>query len=112
MNTNRASLTEVAQHFDISKLSTIWSWQRKFEEKGVEALFKRRGRAKSKHSKKKIRLTVNVDLPKFNHHFDNILHINFTVSYNSISFDSLSQRKPINKSVVFGFKDSFIVLTN
>ena len=43
---NRASLPETALHFDISAPSTIWSWERKLEEKGVEALFMRRGRAK------------------------------------------------------------------
>ncbi|MCM3571511.1 hypothetical protein M3183_26490, partial [Neobacillus mesonae] len=39
--------------------STIWTWERKFEEQGVEALFKRRGRpkqmtAKNKSNKKKV----------------------------------------------------------
>ena len=46
MKTNRASLTETALHFDISTSSTIVSWKRKFEEKGVQALFKQRGRPK------------------------------------------------------------------
>jgi transposase len=46
MKTNRASLSETALHFDISTPSTVWFWQRKYEEKGVDALFKRRGRAK------------------------------------------------------------------
>lgn len=44
MRRNRASLPETALHFNISAPSTIWSWQRTFEEKGAEALFKRRGR--------------------------------------------------------------------
>jgi transposase len=44
MNTNRASLTETALHFNISTSSTILSWKRKFKENGVEALFNRRGR--------------------------------------------------------------------
>jgi transposase len=43
---NRASLPETALHFDISAPSTIWSWERKLEEKGLEALFMQRGRAK------------------------------------------------------------------
>jgi transposase len=43
---NRASLPETALHFDISAPSTIWAWERKLEEKGIEALFMRRGRAK------------------------------------------------------------------
>jgi transposase len=46
MRSNRASLPETALHFNISTPSTIWSWQRKYEEKGVEALFNRRGRPK------------------------------------------------------------------
>jgi transposase len=44
MERNRASLRETSLHFDITTPSTILSWKRKFEEKGVEALFKRRGR--------------------------------------------------------------------
>jgi transposase len=44
MGRNRASLRETSLHFDITTPSTILSWKRKFEEKGVEALFKRRGR--------------------------------------------------------------------
>jgi transposase len=46
MKSNRASLTETALHFDISTPSTVWTWQRKFEKGGVEALFRRRGRSK------------------------------------------------------------------
>jgi transposase len=46
MRSNRASLPETALHFNISTPSTIWSWERKYEEKGVEALFNRRGRPK------------------------------------------------------------------
>jgi transposase len=46
MRRNRASLPETALHFNISSPSTIWSWERKYEEKGVEALFTRRGRPK------------------------------------------------------------------
>jgi|tagenome__1003787_1003787.scaffolds.fasta_scaffold20948235_3 transposase len=42
---NGASLPETALHFDISTPSTIWSWEKKLEEEGIEALFKRRGRA-------------------------------------------------------------------
>lgn len=41
---NRASLPETALHFNISAPSTIWTWKRIYEEKGAEALFKRRGR--------------------------------------------------------------------
>lgn len=44
MGRNRASLRETSLHFDITTPSTILSWQRKFDEEGVEALFKRRGR--------------------------------------------------------------------
>jgi transposase len=46
MRSKRASLPETALHFNISTPSTIWSWQRIYEEKGVEALFNRRGRPK------------------------------------------------------------------
>lgn len=51
MKRNRASLPETALHFNISTSSTIWSWQRTFEEEGVEALFKRRGRPKQMTAK-------------------------------------------------------------
>src|SRR3954447_4587461 len=44
MGRNGASLPETALHFNISTPSTIWTWKRTYEEKGVEALFKRRGR--------------------------------------------------------------------
>ncbi|CRK85185.1 transposase [Neobacillus massiliamazoniensis] len=44
MGKNRASLRETSLHFDITTPSTILSWKRKFEENGVEALFKQRGR--------------------------------------------------------------------
>ncbi|MCM3571543.1 helix-turn-helix domain-containing protein, partial [Neobacillus mesonae] len=59
MKSNKASLAETALHFNISTDSTIWTWERKFEEQGVEALFKRRGRpkqmtAKNKSNKKKV----------------------------------------------------------
>ncbi|MCM3569684.1 transposase, partial [Neobacillus mesonae] len=59
MKSNKASLAETALHFNISTESTIWTWERKFEEQGVEALFKRRGRpkqmtAKNKSNKKKV----------------------------------------------------------
>ena len=58
---NRASLTETALHFDISNTGTIAGWQKKFDEGGVEALYKRRGRPKqmiqpprvNKHTKTK-----------------------------------------------------------
>ncbi len=43
---NRASLTETALHFDISNTGTISDWQKKFDEGGIEALYKRRGRPK------------------------------------------------------------------
>ena len=43
MKSIKASLSETAVHFDISTPSTIWSWERKFEEHGVDALFKPRG---------------------------------------------------------------------
>lgn len=46
MWSNRASLPETALRFDISTPSTIWSWEKKYREKGVEALFNRRGRPK------------------------------------------------------------------
>ncbi|MBT2739949.1 helix-turn-helix domain-containing protein [Bacillus sp. ISL-77] len=46
MCSNRASLPETALHFDLSTPSTIWSWEKKYKEKGVEALFNRRGRPK------------------------------------------------------------------
>ncbi len=53
---NRASLPETALHFNISTPSTIWFWKRTYEEEGVEALYKRRGRptqmtAKDKHQR-------------------------------------------------------------
>jgi transposase len=44
MWSNRASLRETSLHFDISTPSTILSWERKYRENGVKALFKRRGR--------------------------------------------------------------------
>jgi transposase len=53
MRSNRASLSETALHFNISTVSTIWTWERKFEEQGVEALFKRRGRPKQMTAKNK-----------------------------------------------------------
>lgn len=46
MGRNRATLPETALHFNISTPSTIWMWEKKYEEKGIEALFKRRGRPK------------------------------------------------------------------
>jgi transposase len=46
MRINRASLSETALHFNISAVSTIWTWERTVEEKGVAALFNRRGRPK------------------------------------------------------------------
>ncbi|MCM3567797.1 helix-turn-helix domain-containing protein, partial [Neobacillus mesonae] len=58
MGRNGASLPETALHFNISTASAIWAWKRIYEEKGVEALFKRRGRpiqmtAKRDHQQKK-----------------------------------------------------------
>lgn len=58
---NRASLSETALHFDISNVGTISGWQKKFDEGGIEALYKRRGRPKqmiqnpkeNKHTKTK-----------------------------------------------------------
>lgn len=52
---NRASLTGTALHFDISNTGTIAGWQKKFDEGGIEALYKRRGRPKQmiKNPKKK-----------------------------------------------------------
>ena len=41
---NRASLKETALHFNISNTGTISNWQKKFDEGGIEALYKRRGR--------------------------------------------------------------------
>jgi transposase len=46
MWSNRASLRETSLHFNISTPSTILLWERKYREKGVEALFNRRGRPK------------------------------------------------------------------
>ena len=46
MKTNRASLPETALHFNISTPKYNLEVERKFEEKGIEALFKRRGRPK------------------------------------------------------------------
>ena len=43
---NRASLTETALHFNISNAGTISTWEKKFHEKGIEALYERRGRPK------------------------------------------------------------------
>jgi transposase len=53
MESNSASLPETALHFNISAPSTIWTWKRVFEEKGVEALFKRRGRPNQMTPKEK-----------------------------------------------------------
>jgi transposase len=58
---NRASLSETALHFDITNAGTISSWEKKFHEEGLEALYKRRGRPKqmiqnpkgNKHTKNK-----------------------------------------------------------
>ena len=44
MRSNRASLCETSLHFNISTPSTILTLERKYREKGVEALFNRRGR--------------------------------------------------------------------
>lgn len=46
MKNNKASLSETSLHFNISMPSTVYAWERKFEEEGVEALFKKRGRPK------------------------------------------------------------------
>lgn len=43
---HRASYLQTALRFDISNPGTIANWQRKLKERGVEALFTRRGRAK------------------------------------------------------------------
>jgi transposase len=43
---NRASLTETALHFDITNAGTISTWEKKFHEEGLEALYKQRGRPK------------------------------------------------------------------
>lgn len=59
---NGASLIETALHFDGSNVGTISIWlAKKFDEGGIEALYKRRGRPKqmiqnlkeNKHSKTK-----------------------------------------------------------
>ncbi|WP_156520035.1 IS3 family transposase [Loigolactobacillus backii] len=46
MKTNQASLMETALNFDISAPSTIWQWQRTFENEGLDALYRNRGRSK------------------------------------------------------------------
>ena len=43
---HKASYTQTALHFDISNVGTIANWQRKLNERGSEALYTRRGRAK------------------------------------------------------------------
>lgn len=67
MRRNRASLPETSLHFNISTPSTIWFWERKFEEKGVEALFNRRGRPedmKANHEPKKEKKEEDSELEK------------------------------------------------
>jgi transposase len=70
MGRNRASLPETALHFDITTPSTIWSWKKKFDEKGVEALFKRRGRPKqmtATHEHQQEKIEESSELEKLQH---------------------------------------------
>lgn len=43
---HKASYSQTALQFDISNPGTIATWQKKLKERGIEALFTRRGRAK------------------------------------------------------------------
>ena len=47
---HKASYPQTALQFDISNPGTIANWQRKFNERGIEALFTRRGRATTNHN--------------------------------------------------------------
>ncbi|GHH96859.1 transposase [Neobacillus kokaensis] len=58
MERNGASLPETALHFNINTPSTIWTWKKTYEEIGIKALIKRRGRpeqmtAKNDHQQAK-----------------------------------------------------------
>ncbi len=47
---HKASYLQTALQFDISNPGTIANWQRKLKERGIEALFTRRGRATTNHN--------------------------------------------------------------
>jgi transposase-like protein len=47
---HEASYLQTALQFDISNPGTIANWQRKLKERGIEALFTRRGRATTNHN--------------------------------------------------------------
>ena len=61
MKTNQASITETALNFDISAPSTIWQWQRTFEDEGLDALFRNRGRSKIMSADKQSKKTKQPD---------------------------------------------------
>jgi len=51
-NQNEASLPATALHFNLSSPSTIWQWQRKFDEMGIVGLERLRGNPKMVNHKK------------------------------------------------------------
>src|SRR5699024_84319 len=52
MKRTGASLTRTALHFDITAVSTLHKWKKKWEEEGIEALYRQKGRPASMVSKK------------------------------------------------------------
>ena len=55
-NQNKASLPATALHFNLSSPSTIWQWQKKYDDIGIAGLERRRGNPKvnKRRSPKKI----------------------------------------------------------
>ncbi len=75
MWSNRASLSESALHFNISSASSIWFWERKYKEKGVEALFNMRGRPKDMITKHKLNKGEQEDPIEILQHENRMLRI-------------------------------------
>jgi len=58
-NQHKASLPATAQHFNLSSPSTIWQWQKKYNDMGIAGLERRRGNPKMNKRKPQNKIPSN-----------------------------------------------------
>lgn len=65
-NQREASLPATALHFNLSSPSTIWHWQKKYDDMGIAGLERRRGnpRMTKRKSQKKFNLRIRIQMKK------------------------------------------------
>ncbi|WP_232842757.1 MULTISPECIES: helix-turn-helix domain-containing protein [Lactobacillaceae] len=97
---HQASLPVTALHFDLSSPSTIWQWEKRFEEQGIVGLERKRGKPKIMAKHKQMKPSKSSSQPTTADELKQLKQENLMLKIENEylkKLDALAQKKSVDK---------------